>query len=104
MLYIISNRFYNAGHLPAKIIRENPFLVHGVWPNFGVEFRNLAYNLYRNIWSKWNEYDTIHTLVNHRYYLDRNSPISEFDEYNIIEYDYTYGYMARDIMNRIKKI
>jgi hypothetical protein len=45
---------------------------------------------------------TVHLLLNHRHYLDKESPIKEFNEDNIKSYKYPYGSMARDIMNKIK--
>ncbi len=53
-------------------------------------------------WSGWKTYDTIHTLVNHREYLDDKTPsIKEFDEKNILAYNFTYGEMCRVILRRV---
>jgi hypothetical protein len=60
----------------------------------------LVNNLYKVNWPEWKTLDTIHLLINHRYYLDKESPIKEFDEINIKTYKYTYGEMVRDILNR----
>ena len=38
-------------------------------------------NLYKTkSWKQWKKMDTIHLLINHRSYLDKDSPIKEFDE------------------------
>jgi hypothetical protein len=62
----------------------------------------LIYYLYKKNWKRWRNLDSIHLLINHRHYLDEKSPINEFDELNILNYSYTFGYMSRDVMNRIK--
>jgi hypothetical protein len=47
--------------------------------------------------------DSIHTLINHRSYLDTETPwIKEFDEFNILNYTRGYGEMCRDVLERIK--
>ena len=51
-------------------------------------------------WIKWKTFDTIHLLINHRYYLDSKSPIKEFNETNIWTYNRTYGVMARTILRK----
>jgi hypothetical protein len=34
--------------------------------------------------------------------MDKDSPIKEFDSENIKTYDKTYGFMCREILNRMK--
>lgn len=58
--------------------------------------------MFKYYWKEWEEMDSIHLLINHRHYLDNDSPIKEFDEENIKTYNYTYGFMCRDILSRIK--
>lgn len=62
----------------------------------------LADELYKKYWKEWKEMDSIHLLINHRYYLDKDSPIKEFDEINIKNYNFTYGQMCRTVMEKIK--
>jgi hypothetical protein len=62
----------------------------------------LVPNLYYIYWPEWKELDTIHLLMGHRRYLDRQSTIKEFDEYNIYKYNHTYHYMVKEILDRIK--
>ena len=52
-------------------------------------------------WKKWKTLDSIHLLINHRSYLDKESPIKEFNETNIWTYNRTYGIMARKILRRV---
>ena len=56
--------------------------------------------LFTMYWSRWKSIYCVHLLINHRSYLDADSPIKEFNETNILTYKYTYGYMVRDIMVR----
>jgi hypothetical protein len=56
----------------------------------------------RKNWDEWKTYYTIHLLMNHRRYGDKDSTIRQFNEANIIDYPYTYGEMARVILERIK--
>lgn len=44
----------------------------------------------------------MHLLINHRSYLDEKSPIKEFDHENIKTYNFTYGFMCREILDRMK--
>lgn len=58
-------------------------------------------NLYKTkSWKQWKKMDTIHLLINHRDYLDKESKIKQFDEKNIQNYEFTFGEIARDILNR----
>jgi hypothetical protein len=94
-------RYFNAGVLPGEIIRNNTDFAHLVNDIFGVGY--LTHQLYQDEnWQEWKKMKTVHLLLNHRYYLDKESPIKEFNEDNIINYKYPYGSMARDIMNKIK--
>ena len=73
-------------------------MAHQVKYNFGTQI--LSDELYKMYWPKWQSFYTIHLLINHRYYLDKESPINEFDEKNIQNYNQTFGFMVRDIMQR----
>jgi hypothetical protein len=84
--------------MPAKILLKHKYLAHAVKFKLGTHM--LVNNLYKVNWPEWKTLDTIHLLINHRYYLDKESPIKEFDEINIKTYKYTYGEMVRDILNR----
>jgi hypothetical protein len=59
---------------------------------------NLIEQLYYQNTQDWKKYTSIHLLINHRDYLDKDSPIKEFNEKNIWHYNYTYGDMARSIL------
>ena len=98
--YTPDNWYWNAGFVPAQILLKHRYLAHVVKLKLGTH--NLVDNLYKKYWPNWNELDAIHLLINHRYYLDKESLIKEFDENNIKLYNFTYGYMVRDIMNRTK--
>jgi len=89
--------YFNAGELPTKaVLYQHPEIVHRVKLLFGVHM--LVKNLYKTFWDKWEEQYTIHLLMRHRSYLDKNSPIKEFDEQNIRRYNFTYGAMVRKII------
>jgi hypothetical protein len=90
--------------VPAQILLKNNDLVHVVAKKFGTHM--LIEELYEmNEWEEWIEYDTIHLLVNHRSELDLNyNETKEFDEFNILNYNYTFGEMCRKILFKIKKI
>ena len=51
-------------------------------------------------WSKWKQMDSIHLLINHRSYLDKESNIKEFNEINIQNYQFTFGEIAKDILTK----
>jgi hypothetical protein len=53
-------------------------------------------------WNEWKTFYTIHLLMNHRRYADKDSTVRQFNEANIIDYPYAYGEMARIILERIK--
>ena len=97
MLKLIKNIL---GNLITPTIRMNPHLVHSVYFTFGVHM--LSDELYQTYWPEWSKYTSIHMLINHRHYLDEESPIKEFDQFNIQDYNFTYGYMDRDVLKRIK--
>lgn len=89
--------YFNAGEYPTtSILYERPELVHRVKLLFGVHM--LIHNLYKSHWKGWRDYYTIHLLIRHRSYLDKESPIKNFDENNIKTYNYTYGQMARQVL------
>jgi hypothetical protein len=62
----------------------------------------LVDKLYHTNWTQLNiTLDAVHLLINHRSYLDKNSPIKEFDEFNIQNYSYTFGTIARNLLKNI---
>jgi len=98
--YTASIWYYNAGYAPAHILLTQRNLAHAVKIKFGTH--NLVTELYKQYWPEWKNLDTIHLLINHRHYQDAQSPIKEFNETNIQNYQYTYGEMCRTILQRIK--
>ncbi len=89
--------------MPALILLKNDNLAHAVRNKFGTQM--LIEELYEmKDWKEWIEYDTIHLLVNHRSELDLNyNETKEFDEFNILNYNYTFGEMCRKILFKMKK-
>ena len=88
------------GEVPKKILLEHPYLAHRVQIKLGTH--NLIHYLYEINWAEYKSMDSMHLLINHRYYLDKESPIKEFNEENIKTYNFTYGEMCRDVLDRIK--
>jgi hypothetical protein len=88
------------GHAPANMLMKHRYLVRAVKTKLGTHM--LSPQLYNMYWPEWKQLDTIHLLINHRSYLDKNSPIKEFNAENIATYNYTYGEMCRDILQRIQ--
>jgi hypothetical protein len=69
-----------------------------------IGIHDIFFELFESYWNDWKELDTIHLLINHRDYMDPNySTIKEFDEINILNYNFTFGFMCREVMTRIKK-
>jgi len=64
-------RYYNAGERPTvEILYRHPQLVHRVKGDFGI-ITDVSLNLYRNTSSNhfdWRSLDSVHLLVNHRFY------------------------------------
>ena len=84
------------------VLRNHPKLAHTVIHKFGTD-PNHAKCLYYKYCPNWRtSLETVHTLVNHRDYLDKNSSIQEFDEFNILNYNKTFGEMCRDILLKIE--
>ncbi|CAF0723013.1 unnamed protein product [Brachionus calyciflorus] len=100
--YNSSEWYYNAGIVPTNIVLNHSYMAHTVRRKFGVGIH--TDELYKQNWSSWKRLDTIHLLINHRSYLDEESPIKDFDEENILSYPYTYGEMCRLIMSKISKL
>jgi hypothetical protein len=73
-------------------------LVHRNKLDLGTQM--LIDELYQSYWLMWQKQDAIHLLLNHRFYLDKNSPIKEFTHENIKNYSFTFGVIARDILKR----
>lgn len=86
--------------MPAKILLRDRYLAHAVRISLGTHM--LINQLYKIYWPEWRTLDTIHLLMGHRSYLDKESPIKEFSEQNIRTYNFTYGFMCREILDRIK--
>lgn len=86
--------------MPAKILLRDRYLAHAVRISLGTHM--LIHQLYKINWPEWRTLDTIHLLMGHRSYLDKESPIKEFSEKNIRTYNFTYGFMCREILDRIK--
>ena len=87
--------------MPAKILLKNENLAYVVEKKLGTD--SLFEELYETkAWKEWTTYDAIHLLINHRSYLDPSyNETKEFDEFNIMTYNYTFGFMARQIMKKI---
>ena len=91
--------YCNGGHEPQKILIKHRYLVHQNKLDLGTQM--LVGNLYYNKnWTEWKNMDAIHLLLNHRSYLDKDSPIKEFDEINLKNYTFTFGQIARDILQK----
>jgi len=74
-------------------------LAHSVKYSLGTQM--LIGQLYKTReWHDWKKMDSIHLLINHRNYLDKESSIENFDELNIVDYPFTFGIIARNILNR----
>lgn len=92
--------YYNAGERPTvEVLQRRPELLHRVKLKFGVHM--LISNLYKKVWNEWRQQDTIHLLINHRSYLDKEhiKEYPEFNEKNIKDYPYTFGIMAREVLD-----
>jgi hypothetical protein len=91
--------YYNAGHLPTDaILKYKPELIHRVKDGFGVQ--NLVNELYRKYWPEWQKMFSIHLLSRHRSYLAEDDVQNfglEFSEFNIGNYNHTFGEMARKV-------
>lgn len=111
MDYKSKDWYYNAGFVPSKILLEFPQLAHVVENQFGTQ--DLVYELYgahnqrfpgrqppNPNWHAWKNFETIHLLIGHRFYMDMHSPIKNFTEHNIWTYDQAYGRMCRSILRR----
>jgi len=60
----------------------------------------LINELFKSYWKEWRNMSCIHLLINHRSYLDKESPIKEFNELNIKDYKFTFGVIARELIQR----
>jgi hypothetical protein len=99
--YNASSWYYNGGVLPGEILKQHPKIAHIVPVKFGVQI--LFMRIYKiKGWKEWKNFYTIHLLMNHRRYADKDSSVRQFNEANIMDYPYAYGDMARDILERIK--
>ena len=83
----------------SKALKKHKFLAHAINIKLGTYiYSNQLYKM--NDWKKWKDLETIHLLINHRFYSDKESPIKDFDEQNIWTYNRTYGIMVRSILRR----
>jgi hypothetical protein len=99
--YTRNQWYYNAGKVPSLILNKHKSLAHAVKKEFCTEV-SIVGALYKKYWKDWKKVDAVHLLINHRHYLDKNSTIKEFNEENIKTYNFTYGFMARDVLDRMK--
>jgi hypothetical protein len=91
--------YCNGGYEPQKILLKHRYLVHQNKLDLGTQM--LVGNLYYNKdWKEWKDMDAMHLLLNHRSYLDKESPIKEFDEINIKNYTFTFGKITRSIFQK----
>ena len=91
---------YLLGEVPKKILLEHPYLAHRVQIKLGTHM--LIHNLFKIYWPEYKSLDAIHLLINHRSYLDKELLIKEFNEENIKTYNFTYGEMCRNVLDRMK--
>ncbi|XP_057376449.1 uncharacterized protein LOC130697557 [Daphnia carinata] len=91
--------YYNAGERPTvEILYKHPELVHRVKMQFGADY-DLSYNLYTYKEFDWRTLDTVHLMINHRYYMDpRYNETPFFDENIVKNYAYPFGEMAREMI------
>lgn len=96
--YYADRWYYNAGCKPTEeLLYKRPELVHRVKLLFGVQM--LVNNLYKTLWKDWRKQYSVHLLMRHRSYLDKEhlDKWPTFDETNIKDYPMTFGEMARDV-------
>ncbi len=77
---------------------KNRNLAHSVKIDFGTH--SLVRELYFTFWPDWRKLSALHLLINHRSYMDPDSPIKEFDEINVHNYKFTFGEIARNLLKR----
>ena len=95
--------YYNAGHVSGAVLRGHPNISHTVRETFGTNANHFKCLFYKYC-PQWRiSLEAVHTLVNHRSYKDTNSTIKEFDEFNILNYNHTFGEMCREILLKIKE-
>ena len=90
--------YYNCGYYTASILLKNRNLAHSVRIKFGTHL--LVKELYYIGDYDWRRLIALHLLINHRPYMDPDSPIKEFDEVNVQDYKFTFGEIARDLLKR----
>ncbi len=99
--YNESSWFYNAGHVPARILSEYSYLAKKVRFKLGTWVHYVEELFQMNNWNNWKNFNTIHLMINHRYYMDKDAAaIKEFDETNIWTFNKTYGTMARILLRK----
>lgn len=93
--------YWNGGYMPAKIMLKynQKYLVHIVVKKLGTH--DLIPELYKKYWPGWRKLETIHLLINWaKPHLKETFNIDDFNETNIVSFPNTYGFMARDIIQR----
>ncbi|XP_046640742.1 uncharacterized protein LOC124326129 [Daphnia pulicaria] len=92
--------YYNGGERPTtEILFHHPHLIHRVKGDFGAD-TEVGSNLFTDPNYDWRRFDIIHMLMGHRYYMDPHfNETEEFDEGNIRTYRYTFGTMAREVLD-----
>jgi len=91
--------YYNGGELPTTaVLYKHPQFIHRVIQKFGTD-TSISYYLFTQNWNKWKEFDAIHLLINHRYYMYKENYklYPEFNEQTILKYNFTFGEMIRSI-------
>ncbi len=97
----ISNNVFLKGFYPGTVLLQNQNKnVANIVPR---EFGTLVYSddLYRVHKKDIQTFYTIHLIFNHRYYLDAESPIKDFDDENIKNYTFPFGTLARTMLSAV---
>ena len=74
--------YWNAGGYATHVLLKNREIAHRVKIQLGTHM--LIHKLFKSYWPDWTKLDSIHLLINHRSYLDKESPIKEFGKIKII--------------------
>ncbi|XP_014665557.1 PREDICTED: uncharacterized protein LOC106807658 [Priapulus caudatus] len=92
--------YYNAGQVPAELLRRTPSVARVVGlEEFGVNVgvMNQLYRQNVNRRRDWHEYYAIHLFYHHRHYIIKEDPIKEHDPENIKQLNTSFGQMMRKI-------
>ena len=82
-------------------MRKDRSLAHIVKIRLGTQEAVFGYAFYQEKWPDFQNFSALHFMINHRSYLDKDSPIKEFDEHNIWKYNKSYGELVRGILRRV---